>query len=131
MLTDLILGRILRMTTGRDVIMAIRVFTKSLSLSFCGVSKRMWKNLFLQRWNRSSVLICLRSRSSSTSQSAFLPGICVLLQQLYQCFYYLNVFQVDFNEELQSSCQRHQRQLLWLPKHRYGAEKMLQPQFSY
>lgn len=30
-------------------------------------------------------------------------------------------FQVDFNEELQSSFQRHQRQLLRLPEHCHGA----------
>lgn len=49
----LIPGRILRMNTGKEGIMVIRVFTKSSSPSFCDVSRKMWKNLSPPRWNRS------------------------------------------------------------------------------
>lgn len=58
---------------GREGIMVITVFTKSLNPSFCGASRKTWKNPFLPRWNRSSVLICLHSRSSSTSESHWIP----------------------------------------------------------
>lgn len=52
---DLIPGMILTMNMGKEGIMVIRVFIKSLSHSFCDVSRKMWKNPYLPRWNRSSV----------------------------------------------------------------------------
>lgn len=69
--TGLTPGRILRTNTGKEGIMVIRVSIKSLSLSFCVVSRKMWKNLCLPRWNRSSVLTWLCSRSNSTSMVLF------------------------------------------------------------
>lgn len=52
--TGLTRGRTLRMNTAREGTTAIRACTKSLSLSCCGVSRKMWKSLCLPRWSRSS-----------------------------------------------------------------------------
>lgn len=76
-------GRILRMNTGKEGKMVIRVFTKSSSPSSCDVSRKMWKNLSLPRWNRSSVLTWLHSRNNSTSTVLFLSFVAFFIAPLF------------------------------------------------
>ena len=76
-------GRILRMNTGKEGKMVIRVFTKSSSPSSCGESRKMWKNLSLPRWSRSSASTWLHSRNNSTSTVLFLSFVAFFVAPVF------------------------------------------------
>ena len=76
-------GRILRMNTGKEGKMVIRVFTKSSSPSSCGESRKMWKNLSLPRWSRSSASTWLHSRNNSTSTVLFLSFVAFFIAPVF------------------------------------------------
>lgn len=58
------------------------VCTRSLSLFYCAESRRMWKNLFLLKWSKSSEWRWVLSRNSTTSKNGTVPFHFCLLQLL-------------------------------------------------
>lgn len=91
-LVGLIPGKISRTNMGKEGKMVIRAFTRSSSPSSSDVSRKMWKNLCLPKWNKSSELTCLHNRNNFTSMS---------LSVFFQITFLLHLFHISHSY---SSC---------------------------